>query len=85
LNELQRVARTRGETLSSRKREPQTSKGVKSALRLLAGAERSSTLQRIALAPALPTHRRHFAPGELPFLTDSTYHRAKLFESDRFA
>jgi hypothetical protein len=31
-DELQRVARTRGETLLSRKKEPQTLKGVKSAL-----------------------------------------------------
>jgi hypothetical protein len=32
----------------------------------------------------MPTHKRHFAPGDLQFLTSSTYHRAKLFESDRF-
>jgi hypothetical protein len=31
----------------------------------------------------MPTHKRHFAPGDLQFLTSSTYHRAKLFESDR--
>ena len=30
------------------------------------------------------THKRHFAPGQLQFLTSSTYRRAKLFESDRF-
>jgi REP element-mobilizing transposase RayT len=32
----------------------------------------------------MPTHKRHFAPGQLQFLTSSTYRRAKLFESDRF-
>ena len=31
----------------------------------------------------MPTHKRHFVPGDLQFLTSSTYHRAKLFESDR--
>jgi len=51
--------------------------------RALAGAERSSALQRAILALVMPTHKRHFAPGDLQFLTSSTYHRAKLFESDR--
>ena len=32
----------------------------------------------------MPTSKRHFAPGQLQFLTSSTYRRAKLFESDRF-
>jgi putative transposase len=32
----------------------------------------------------MPTHKRHFAPGQLQFLTTSTYRRARLFESDRF-
>jgi len=32
----------------------------------------------------MPTHKRHFAPGQLQFLTSSTYRRAKLFESDPF-
>jgi len=50
----------------------------------LAGAERRSALQRAILALVMPTHKRHFAPGDLQFLTSSTYHRAKLFESDRF-
>jgi putative transposase len=31
----------------------------------------------------MPSHKRYFAPGELQFLTSSTYRRAKLFESDR--
>ena len=50
----------------------------------LAGAERSSALQRAILALVMPTHKRHFAPGQLQFLTSSTYHRGKLIESDRF-
>jgi len=50
-----------------------------------AGAERSSALQRATLAFVVPTHKRRFAPGELQFLTRATYHRAKLFESDRLA
>ena len=50
----------------------------------LAGAERSSALQRAILALVMPTHKRHFAPGDLQFLTSSTYRRAQLFESDRF-
>jgi len=50
----------------------------------LAGAERNSALQRAILALLMPTHKRHFAPGELQFLASSTYPRAKLFESDRF-
>ena len=32
----------------------------------------------------MPTHKRHYAPGDLQFLTSSTYRRAKLFESNRF-
>jgi len=32
----------------------------------------------------MPAHRRHFHPGQLQFITTSTYRRAKLFESDRF-
>jgi REP element-mobilizing transposase RayT len=31
----------------------------------------------------MPTSKRHFAPGQLQFLTSSTYRRAKLFQSDR--
>jgi hypothetical protein len=52
-------------------------------IRTLAGAERSSALQHAILVLVMPTHQRHFAPGDLQFLTSSTYHRAKLFESDR--
>jgi hypothetical protein len=50
----------------------------------LAGAERSSALQHAILARVMPTSKRHFAPGDLQFLTSSTYRRAKLSESDRF-
>ena len=50
----------------------------------LAGAERRSALQRAILALGMPTHKRRFAPGDLQFLTSSTYRRAKLFESDRW-
>jgi putative transposase len=32
----------------------------------------------------MPTFKRHFAPGQLQFLTSSTYRRARLFASDRF-
>jgi putative transposase len=32
----------------------------------------------------MPTHKRHFAPRQLQFLTSSTYRRVKVFESDRF-
>ena len=32
----------------------------------------------------MPTYKRHFAPGQLQFLTSSNYRRAKLLESDRF-
>ena len=32
----------------------------------------------------MPTSKRHFAPGQLQFLTSSTYRRARLFASDRF-
>ena len=48
----------------------------------LAGAERSSALQRAILALVMPTHKRHFARG-LQLLGSSTYRRTKLFESDR--
>ena len=51
----------------------------------LAGAERSSALQHAALALVTPTHRRHFPPGELRFLTRSTYRRDKLFVDRRAA
>ena len=50
----------------------------------LAGAERSSAPQHAILALVMPSHKRHFAPGQLQFLTSSTYRRAKLFERDRF-
>ena len=49
-----------------------------------AGAERSSALQCPILALVMPTSKRHYAPGDLQFLTSSTYRRAQLFESDRF-
>jgi putative transposase len=32
----------------------------------------------------MPVSRRHFAPGQLQFITSSTYRRTKLFESHRF-
>jgi len=32
----------------------------------------------------MPTHKCHLAPGQVQFLTSSTYRRAQLFESDRF-
>ena len=32
----------------------------------------------------MPLYRRHFEPGQLQFLTTSTYRRTKLFDSDRF-
>ncbi|MGD0010943.1 MAG: hypothetical protein ABSE93_20675 [Terriglobia bacterium] len=31
----------------------------------------------------MPTHKRHFVPGDLQFLTSSTYRRTKLLDSDR--
>ena len=31
----------------------------------------------------MPTHKPHFVPGDLQFLTSSTYRRTKLLESDR--
>jgi len=36
-----------------------------------AGAERRSALQRAILGLVMPTHQRHFAPGQLQFLTSS--------------
>jgi 8-oxo-dGTP pyrophosphatase MutT (NUDIX family) len=32
----------------------------------------------------MPVSRRHFAPGQLQFITSSTYRRTRLFESHRF-
>jgi hypothetical protein len=58
------------------------SRGISSSL---AGAERSSALQRAILALAMPTRKRHFAPGRLQLLISRTFCRAKLFESDRLA
>ncbi len=55
--------------------------GGRFILKTLAGAERSSALQRAVLALAMPTHKRNFARGLQ--LLGSTYRRAKLFESDR--
>jgi hypothetical protein len=46
---------------------------------------RSSALQRVTLALVLHSHKRRFAPGDLQFLTRSTYHRAQLLEIDRLA
>jgi hypothetical protein len=46
----------------------------------LAGAERSSALQRALLGLLMPTHKRHFARG-VQLLGSTTYRRAKLFES----
>jgi hypothetical protein len=31
----------------------------------------------------MPTHKRYSVPGDLQFLTSSTYRRSKLLESDR--
>jgi len=31
----------------------------------------------------MPTHKPHFVPGDLQFLTSNTYRRSKLLESDR--
>jgi putative transposase len=50
----------------------------------LAGAERSSALQRAILVLVMPTSKHHVAPGQLQFLPSSTYRRAQLFERDRF-
>jgi len=51
----------------------------------LAGAERSSALERAILGLVTPTHKLHFARGRLELLTNRTYRRAKIFESDRLA
>lgn len=32
----------------------------------------------------MPVYRRHFPPGQLQFITTSTYRRTKVFESERF-
>ncbi len=40
---------------------------------LVAGAERSSAMGHDKLALDMPTTRRRFAPGQLQFLTSSTY------------
>ncbi len=32
----------------------------------------------------MPAYRRHFEPGQLQFITTSTYRRIRLFESNRF-
>jgi REP element-mobilizing transposase RayT len=32
----------------------------------------------------MPVSGRHFAPGQLQFITSSTYRRTKLFDSHRF-
>ena len=42
----------------------------------------SAALQPIYLL--MPVYGRHFEPGQLQFITTSTYRRAKLFEDDRF-
>ncbi|MGD0007082.1 MAG: transposase [Terriglobia bacterium] len=50
-----------------------------------AGAERSSAfgLPIRYAALAMPVSGRHFAPGQLQFITSSTYRRMKLFDSHR--
>lgn len=32
----------------------------------------------------MPVYGRHFEPGQLQFITTSTYRRTRLFERDRF-
>jgi putative transposase len=32
----------------------------------------------------MPVYRRYFDPGQLQFITSSTYRRVKLFDSERF-
>ena len=49
----------------------------------LAGAERNSALQDVGLAQVMPAHKPHSVPGDMQFLTSSTYRRAKLSESAR--
>jgi hypothetical protein len=51
----------------------------------LAGAERSSALQRAILSMVMPTHRRHFVRGRLQPQTSSAYRRTKNFEGGRRA
>ena len=50
-----------------------------------AGGERSSAFWLpIRYTPlVMPVSRRHFAPGQLQFITSSTYRRTKLFDSHR--
>lgn len=50
----------------------------------LAGAECGPAPQQATLALVTPSPKRHFAPGQLPFLSRSTYRLAKLFKSERF-
>ena len=38
---------------------------------------------KILARQIVPTHKPHFVPGDLQFLTSNTYRRAKLLESDR--
>jgi hypothetical protein len=48
-------------------------------IHFVAGAERSSALGHDTLAQDVLTTKRPFAPGQLQFLTRSTYRRAKLW------
>jgi hypothetical protein len=32
----------------------------------------------------MPIYGRHFEPGQLQFVTTSTYRRSRLFDADRF-
>jgi hypothetical protein len=34
--------------------------------------------------PCMPIHGRHFEPGQLQFITTSTYRRSRLFACQRF-
>jgi hypothetical protein len=43
-----------------------------------------SGLPQSILPRTMPWYRRFYSPGELPFLTASTYRRTPLFRADRF-
>ena len=45
-------------------------------------ALRFTSLSMSADIPFMPLYGRHFEPGQLQFITTSTYRRARLFDSD---
>ena len=81
-NEVQTVRRTGRQIVAGRRRLAQTP--ILGGLRSPEGTLFRPGLVESILVRSMPFHKRTYSPGQLPFITTSTYRRAPLFLSERF-